>query len=146
MPPLAFAYGLAAGVSLATYVVAARLGASGTHAALGTTIVTGIAFLINLALTLSLKATGAPVAFSMRSASSLIVVGVATAGVNLFTLLAYAHGLRVTSSFVIGGTSTALVLLAGFLFLDEPFTLKKLAAVGLIAAGTLLLQRADATG
>jgi len=126
--------------------VAARLGASGTHPALGTAIVTGIAFLINVALTLSLRASGAPVAFSTRGASSLIVVGVATAGVNLFTLLAHAHGLRVTSSFAIGGTSTALVLLAGFLFLDEPFTWKKLAAVGLIAAGTFLLQRADATG
>jgi hypothetical protein len=36
-------------------------------------------------------------------------VGVATARVNLCTLLAYANGLRVTSSFVIGGTSTILV-------------------------------------
>ena len=140
---VAFAYAFGAGVSLAAYVVGARLGSAGTHPVLGTAIVTGIAFLINVVLTLSLRASGAPIAFSMKSAYSLVVVGVATACVNLFTFLAYARGLRVTSSFVIGGTSTVLVLLTGFLFLKEPFTWRKLAAVAMIAAGTFLLQRAD---
>ena len=140
-----FAYAVLAGVSMATYIVAARLGSSGTHPALGTAIVTGIAFLINVVLTLSIKATGASVGFSMASAYALVVVGVATACVNLFTLLAYASGLRVTSSFVIGGTSTLLVLLVGFLFLKEPFTWRKLFAIGLIAAGTFILQRADSS-
>ena len=144
MSNLAFAYALGAGVSLATYVVAARLGSSGTHPALGTAIITGIAFFLNVVLTLSIRATGTPLAFSMKSVYSLIVVGTATACVNLFTLLAYVSGLRVTSSFVIGGTSTVLVLLAGFLFLREPFTWRKLFAVALIAAGSFLLQRADA--
>ena len=37
-----------------------------------------------------------------------------------------------TSSFVIGGTSTVLVLLVGFMFLNEPFTWRKLFAVALI--------------
>jgi len=69
------------------------------------------------------------------------VVGVATACVNLFTLLAYASGLRVTSSFVIGGISTVLVLLIGFLVLKEPFSWAKLFAIGLILVGTILLQR-----
>ena len=142
----AFAYAVAAGVSMAAYIVGARLGSSGTHPVLGTAIVTGIAFVINVALTLWIKASGAPVAFSTKSAYSLVVVGVATACVNLFTLLAYASGLRVTSSFVIGGISTVLVLIAGFLFLREPLSWRKLAAVGLIAAGTFLLQRADASG
>ena len=102
------------------------------------------AFLLNAVLTLSLRATGTPIAFSMTSVFSLVLVGIATACVNLFTLLAYAAGLRVTSSFVIGGTSTVLVLLIGFLFLREPFTWRKLFAVALIAAGTFLLQRTDA--
>lgn len=146
MPNLAFSYAFAAGVSLATYVVAARLGSSGVHPILGTAIVTGVAFFINVALMLSFKAAGTPMAmaFSMKSACSLMVVGVATAAVNLFTLLAYAHGLRVTSSFVIGGTSTVLVLLAGFLFLEERVTWRKLVAIGLVTAGTILLQRAEA--
>jgi uncharacterized membrane protein len=141
---LAFAYALGAGVSLAPYIVGARPGSSGTHPALGTAIITGIAFFLNVVLTLSIRSTGAPLAFSMKSVYSLVVVGVATACVNLFTLLAYASGLRVTSSFVIGGTSTVLVLLIGFLFLREPFTWRKLFAVALIAVGTFLLQRADA--
>src|SRR5262249_39818803 len=101
-------------------------------------------FLINVGVTLSIRVTGAPVAFSTESAAFLIVVGVATACVNLFTLLAYASGLRVTSSFVIGGTSTILVLLVGFIVLREPFTWRKLFAIVLIAAGTFILQRADA--
>ena len=145
MSNLAFVYALGAGVSLATYIVGARLGSSGTHPALGTAIITGVAFLINVVLTLSIRATGAPIGFSMKSAYSLVVVGVATACVNLFTLLAYASGLKVTSSFVIGGTSTILVLLVGFLFLKEPLTWWKLFAIGLIAAGTWVLQRVDAS-
>jgi drug/metabolite transporter (DMT)-like permease len=51
------------------------------------------------------------------------------------------RGLKATSSFVIGGTSAALVLLVGFLVLREPFTWIKLVAIGLIAAGIYLLQR-----
>jgi multidrug transporter EmrE-like cation transporter len=42
---------------------------------------------------------------------------------------------------MIGGTSTALVLLLGFLLLKEPFTRVRLLAVGLIVAGVFLLQR-----
>ena len=127
MSNLAFAYALGAGASLATYVIGLRLGSAGTHPALGTAIVTGIAFLINVAVTLSIRATGAPITLSMTSGYCLLVVGVATAAVNLFTLLAYANGLRAKSSFVIGGTSTILVLLTGFFFLGEPFSWRKLA-------------------
>ncbi len=69
------------------------------------------------------------------------------AGVSLtayiVTLLAYASGLRVTSSFVIGGTSTVLVLLIGFILLKEPFSWTKLLAIGLIATGIFVLQRAS---
>jgi drug/metabolite transporter (DMT)-like permease len=94
-------------------------------------------------VTLSLWAGGKPIVLSVRSLNFLAVVGVATAAVNLFTLLAYGSGLRVTSSFVIGGTSTLLVLLVGFLFLKEPFTWTRLFAIGLIVGGTLLLRGAD---
>ena len=141
MNSLALTYALLAGLSLATYVIALRLAAPGTHPALGTAIVTGVAFLINVAVALSIKALGTPLTFSTTSLSLLLVVGLATATVNLFTLAAYANGLTVTSSFIIGGTSTILVLLIGFLLLREPFSWTKLFAVGLIAAGTFLLQR-----
>jgi uncharacterized membrane protein len=137
---LAFTYAVLAGASMATYIIAARMASPGIHPALGTAIITGIACLIAAMVTLSIRITGAPVAFSMKGFLLVVLVGVATAGINLFTLLAYASGLRVTSSFVIGGTSAALVLLIGFLFLKEPFTWTKLFAIGLIAAGTFLLR------
>jgi drug/metabolite transporter (DMT)-like permease len=141
---LAFAYALLAGASMATYVIGIRLASSETHPALGTALITGIAFLLNVAVTLAIKATGAPVSFSTKSFYFLLVVGVATACVNLFTLLAYSSGLQVTSSFVIGATSTVLVLVVGFIFLREPFSWAKLLAVGLIVAGTFLLRWTDA--
>jgi len=140
MQNLAFLYAVLAGVSMATYIIGARMASPGMHPALGTAIITGIAFLTTATVTLVIRATGAPVPFSMTGFSFMIVVGVATACVNLFTLLAYASGLRVTSSFVIGGTSTALVLLVGFVFLREPFTWTRLLAIGMIATGTFLLR------
>ena len=143
MHNVAFGYALLAGVSMATYIIGLRLASPDVHPALGTAVITGIACLINVAVTLYFWAGGTPIAFSVESLRLLIVVGVATATANLFTLLAYASGLRVTSSFVIGGTSTLLVLLVGFLFLREPFTWTKLFAIGLIVGGTFLLRGAE---
>jgi drug/metabolite transporter (DMT)-like permease len=88
-----------------------------------------------------MRATGAPLAFTSTSIYFLVVVGVAAACADLFTLSAYARGLKITSSFMIGGTSTAIVLLVGFLLLKEPFTWLKLLAVGFIVTGVFLLQR-----
>jgi uncharacterized membrane protein len=136
-----FLYAALAGVSMAAYIIGMRLAAPGTHPAVGTAIITGIACVTNVAVVLVIRASGTPTPFSMTSLRFLVVVGLATAAVNLFTLLAYASGLRVTSSFVIGGVSTALVLLVGFLILREPFSLAKLIAIGLILAGTVMLQR-----
>lgn len=140
---VAFGYALLAGVSMATYIIGLRLASPDVHPALGTAVITGIACLVNVAVTLYLWAGGTPITLSIKSLNFLAVVGVATAAVNLFTLLAYASGLRVTSSFVIGGTSTFLVLLVGFLFLKEPFTWTKLFAIGLIVGGSLLLRGAE---
>ena len=132
---------LFAGVSMAAYSIFLRLASPGIHPALGATIITGVAFLANLGLTLTMKATGAPVTFTPQSVYLVIIVGLAAACADLFTLSAYASRLKVTSSFMISGTSTGLVLLVGFLVLREPFTWTKLLAVGLIATGVFLLQR-----
>ena len=132
---------LFAGVSMAAYSIFLRLASPGIHPALGATIITGVAFLANLALTLTMRATGSPVTFTTQSVYLVIIVGLAAACADLFTLSAYASGLKVTSSFMISGTSTALVLLVGFMVLREPFTWTKLLAVGLIATGVFLLQR-----
>jgi hypothetical protein len=53
----ALIYALLAGLSLTTYVIALRLAAPGTHPALGTAIVTGVAFLINVAVALSITSS-----------------------------------------------------------------------------------------
>jgi uncharacterized membrane protein len=132
---------LMAGAAMAAYSVFSRLASSGVHPALGATIITGVAFLVNVAVTVTLKATGAPITVTSGSLYFVVVVGVAAACADLFTLSAYANGLRVTSSFLVGGTSTVLVLLVGFLVLREPFTWMKLFSVGLIAVGIFLLQR-----
>ena len=89
----------------------------------------------------TMKATGVPITFTGKSMYFVAVVGVAAACADLFTLSAYARGLNITSSFMIGGTSTALVLLVGFVVFKEPFTWLKLVAIGLIVAGIFLLQR-----
>jgi drug/metabolite transporter (DMT)-like permease len=129
---------------MATYTVFLRLASPGIHPALGATIITGVALLVNASLTLTMKATGAPITFTSKSIYLVVVVGVAAACADLFTLSAYARGLKITSSFVIGGTSTALVLFVGFVLLKEPFTWLKLLAIGLIVTGIFLLQREGA--
>ena len=138
---MALILALLAGVSMATYSIFLRLASPDIHPALGATILTGVAFLVNLALTLTMRATGSLVTFTTRGVYLVIVVGLAAACADLFTLSAYARGLKVTSSFVIGGTSTVLVLLIGFMVLREPFSWTKLFAIGLIAGGIFLLQR-----
>ena len=141
MPTSTLAFALLAGVAMATYSIFLRLAASGVHPALGAAVVTGVAFLVNATIATATWTAGTPGAVSGRSVALLVVVGAAAAAADLLTLSAYASGLRVTSSFVIGGTSAALVLLVGFGLLREPFSLVKLLAVGLIAAGVFLLQR-----
>jgi uncharacterized membrane protein len=117
------------------------LASPGIHPALGATIITGVAFLANLTLTLTAKASGAPITLTSRSFYFVVVVGLAAACADVFTLSAYASGLKVTSTLMIGGTSTVLVLLVGFVLLKEPFTWTKLCALGFIAGGIVLLQR-----
>jgi uncharacterized membrane protein len=139
----ALLFALLAGCAMATYSIFMRLASSGIHPALGATIVTGVAFLVNLTVTIVMKVSGAPIVLTSTSLYFVIVVGVAAAAADLFTLSAYASGLKVTSTFVIGGMSTLLVLLIGFIVLREPFSWLKLLSVALIATGVYLLQRAD---
>ena len=108
---------------------------------LGAVVITGAAFVVNGVVAVAARAAGASLTGSFRSVALLAIVGAAAACADLFTLSAYGRGLKVTSSFVIGGTSAALVLLIGFLVLREPFTWIKMAAILLIAAGIYLLQR-----
>jgi uncharacterized membrane protein len=136
-----FLFAMLAGVSMATYTVFLRLASPDIHPALGAAIITGVAFVVNVSLALTLAASGAAIAYTTTSLIFVAVVGVAAACADLFTLTAYARGLRITSSFMISGTSTALVLAIGFALLKEPFSWVKLLAIGLIVTGIYLLQR-----
>jgi hypothetical protein len=68
-------------------------------------IITGMAFVVNSAITLSIKTKGHDIAFSREGFWLLIVAGVAASGVDIFGLLAYERGLRVASSLIISGVS-----------------------------------------
>jgi drug/metabolite transporter (DMT)-like permease len=135
------AFALLAGAAMAVYSIFMKLGSSGIHPAFGAAVITGVAFLVNASVVVFVWTAGTPIPVSATSVGLLVVVGVAAASADLFTLSAYGRGLPVTSSFIIGGSSVALVLLVGFLLLKEPFSWTKLLAVGLIAAGVFLLQR-----
>jgi drug/metabolite transporter (DMT)-like permease len=117
-----------------------KLGSAKINAALGGMVIAAVAFLVNSAAMFTMRAHGHEILLRQHAFWVLAAAGVAAAGVDIFALLAYERGLRVTSSLIISGTSTALVLLVGFLALQEPLTGVRALAIALIAAGILLLQ------
>jgi uncharacterized membrane protein len=133
-------FAVLAGASAATWTICLKLASTKIHAALGAMVITGGALLVNTIVLLVMRASGQEIVVQPRGLWLLALAGVAAAGVDIFGLLAYERGLRVTSSVIIGGTSTALVLLVGFVALQEPLTGIRLLAIVLIVAGILLLQ------
>jgi uncharacterized membrane protein len=133
-------FALLSGASAATWTVCLKLGSTKINAALGAMVITGVAFLVNFVAVLALRATGREILFRQEAFWLLTIAGIAASGVDIFGLLAYERGLRITSSLIISGTSAALVLVVGFLALQEPLTWVRLLGIVLIAAGILLLQ------
>lgn len=133
-------FALLAGASAATWTICLKLGSTKINAALGAMVITGVAFLVNVIALLAMKAHGQAIVFKPEAFWLLALAGIAASGVDIFGLLAYERGLPVTSSLMIGGTSTAIVLLVGFMALQEPLTWVRLLAIVLIATGMLLLQ------
>ena len=133
-------FALVAGVSAATWTVCLKLGSNKIHPALGAMVITAVALVANSVAFLVMRARGHEIAFRAEGFWLLAAAGLAASGVDIFGLLAYERGLRLTSSMIISGTSAALVLLVGFVVLQEPVTWPRLLAVLLIAGGILLLQ------
>jgi drug/metabolite transporter (DMT)-like permease len=133
-------FAILAGASAATWTVCLKLASTKITPALGALVITTGALVVNSAVLLVTRASGHEIIFTREALWLTALAGVAAAGVDIFALLAYDRGLKVTSSFFIGGTSTVLVLLAGFLLFQEPFTWMRLFAIGLIVGGSLLLQ------
>ena len=136
----AVVFALLSGVSAATWTICLKLGSTRINAALGAMVLTAVALVVNSAAMLVMRARGHEIILKPDAFWLLAAAGVAAAGVDIFALLAYERGLRITSSLIIGGTSTALVLLVGFVALQEPLTAMRALAIVLIAAGIFLLQ------
>ena len=133
-------FAILAGASAAAWTICLKTASARISAALGALILTGVAFVVNALILLGMRANGHEIVFTREVLWLMALAGVAASGVDIFGLLAYDRGLKVTSSFFIGGTSTVLVLLAGFLLFQEPFTWIRLLAIALIVGGSLLLQ------
>jgi drug/metabolite transporter (DMT)-like permease len=131
-------FAILAGASAATWTVCLKLASTKITPALGALVITTGALVINSLVLLATRATGHEIVFTREALCLTALAGVAAAGVDIFALLAYDRGLKVTSSFFIGGTSTLLVVLSGFLLFQEPFTWMRLLAIGLIVGGSLL--------
>jgi len=140
VPPSAILFAMLSGVSVATWTICLKLGSTKINAALGALVISVAALMVNSAAVLTFKAQGHEIVLTQEALWLLVIAGIAAAGVDIFALLAYERGLRVTSSLIMGGTSTALVLLVGFLALQEPLTGMRALAIALIAAGIFLLQ------
>ena len=140
MPTLSVVFALLAGVSAGTWTLCLKLGSTKISVALGALVVTSAALVANGTTLLIMRARGHSIVFQWDAVWLLALAGVAAAGVDIFTLMAYERGLRITSSLIVGGTSTALVLLVGFVALHEPVTWMRVLALGLIVSGMLLLQ------
>jgi multidrug transporter EmrE-like cation transporter len=76
-----------------------------------------------------------------KGLSLMILAGIAAASTTVFGLLAYARGFKLSSSPLMTAIQMSVVLLVGFVFLKEPFTIGRLLALILIALGILVLQR-----
>jgi len=133
-------FAVLAGVSAATWTICLKLASSKITPALGALVITTGALLVNAVVIVVTRASGQEIVFTREALWLMALAGLAAAGVDIFGLLAYDRGLKVTSSFFMGGTSTVLVLLAGFLAFQEPFTWMRLLAIGMIVGGSLLLQ------
>jgi uncharacterized membrane protein len=140
VPTSAVLFALLAGMSAATWTIGLKLGSTRISAALGAMVVTAVALVVNSVALLVMRSSGHEIVFSRQGFWLLALAGVAASGVDIFSLLAYERGLRVTSWFIIGGTSSAVVMLVGILALHEPLTWARMLAIALIASGTWLLQ------
>jgi uncharacterized membrane protein len=140
VPTSAIMFALLSGVSAATWTLCLKVGSTRINADLGAMVISAVAVLVNSLAVVTLKAHGHEIVLRREAFWVLAVAGLAAASVDIFALLAYERGLRVTSSLIIGGTSTALVLLVGFVTLQEPLTGVRVFAILLIVAGIFLLQ------
>lgn len=123
-------FAMLAGASAATWTLCLKLGSTNVTAALGALVVTSGALVTNALVLLVMRARGHEIAVSGHALWLMAIAGIAAAGVDIFSLLAYERGLRISSSLIV----------IGFVALQEPVTWARLLAIGLIAVGIVVLQ------
>jgi len=109
--------------------------------ALGALIISGVALPFTAVVFAILRVWHPGTMSTTKGLSLMILAGIAAASTTVFGLLAYARGFKLSSSPVITATQMSVVLLVGFVFLKEPFSIGRLLALILIALGILVLQR-----
>jgi uncharacterized membrane protein len=138
---LALIFAILAGISAATYGTFQKFGSNSINPALGAMIISLVAFLINLFVLIGMKFNGQEVLYTNKGLILLMLAGVGAAGIDLFTLLAFSHGWKITSAPVINAVSFSILLIIGFLILKEPFNLGRVTGLVLIIVGILILQK-----
>lgn len=138
---LALYFAILAGVSAASYNIFQKFGANIMNVALGAMIISITAFLVNLMVFIYMKAKGQDIVFTTNGLIFLILAGVSAAGIDLFYLLAFSKGLKVSSTFLVIGIQISIIVLVGFLILKEPLSLGRIIALIMIVLGISFLQR-----
>ena len=136
----AVVFAMLSGASAATWTICLKLGSGGITAALGAMVITGVALLVNATVLLVMRAQGQEIMVTRQGFWLLAAAGIAASGIDLFGLLAYERGLRVSASMIMSATSTALVLVVGFVAFQDPVTWPRLLAIAMVAGGIVLLQ------
>src|SRR5215475_5928487 len=137
--PLLFA--LAAGTMSASYAIFLRLSAGSINPAVGALIISGVALPFTAVVFAILRVWNPGMMVTTKGLSMMVLAGIAAASTTIFGLLAYARGFKLSSSPIITATQMSVVLLVGFVFLKEPFSIGRLLALMLIVLGILVLQR-----
>ena len=131
---------LAAGTMSASYAILLRLGAGSINPALGRTHQLRVALPFTALVFAVLRVWHPGAMITTKGLSLMTLAGIAAASTTVFGLLAYARGFKLSSSPVITATQMSVVLLVGFVFLKEPFSIGRLLALMLIALGILVLS------
>ena len=137
--PLLFA--LAAGTMSASYAILLRLGAGSINPVVGALIISGVALPFTAVVFAVLRVWHPGTVITTKGTSLMILAGIAAASQTVFALLAYARGFKLSSSPLITAIQISLVLLVGFVFLNEPMSMGRVLALILIALGIWVLQR-----
>src|SRR5436309_5090883 len=80
----AILFALLGGAAAATWTICLKLGSTKVNAALGAMVITGVAFLVNSMVMLSMKAQGHEIVLRGEAVWLLVLAGIAAAGIDIF--------------------------------------------------------------